>query len=504
MKSFKQFVKEDVYGGLSTIFHRTRSIDSIDAIKNTGFKSGGGAMYGRAIYGTYLLKSQMNPLMKNTYGEYIIKAKVSNNRILFLDMDQAKKVYGKNHSLVDQLKTINPRFQITNNVEEISNKLLENPKYTSDIALNLIKIADIQNIVYGISFTGRRDGNVLVVYNEDSITPMSYNSTKNNPSKLDSNKWEDIKNINLVKKGLDRTLAGFYGNPLDSYKLIGGNRNDLRKNYKWVLDAKTKNVEIDLSKNEFKWIDGTWENGAWWDGTWKGGTWKRGGWENGTWENGTWENGTWNDGTWKDGTWCMGIWKRGTWNDGTWNYGEWYDGSWLSGTWCRGKWRDGTWHDGTWEMGIWQKGIWEDGTWKDGRWCYGEWCNGKWEKGVYHSGKWHNGTWLSGEWKYGEWRNGTWERGTWCLGEWRNGTWKGGYWHDGYWYDGIWGNGIWKNGTWENGTWERGSWEGGKWLCGSICSDKYKKSICSSVDPKTFYQYESESNSLKELQSKIK
>jgi hypothetical protein len=402
MKSFKQFVKEDVYGGLSTIFHRTQSIDSIDAIKDSGFKAGAGDMYGRAIYGTYSLKSQFNDRMRKIYGDYIVKAKVNNNRILFLDMDQAKKVYGKNHSLVDQLKTINPRFQITDKIEEISNELLRNPKYTSDIALDLLKISEIKKTIYGISLTGRRDGNVLVVYNEESITPMSYNSTIENSSKLDQRKWEDIKNINLVRKGLDKTLAGFYEIPSDNYKVIGGNKNDLRKNYKWVLDAKIKKVEIDLSKNKFEWINGTWEYGKWKNGTWKNGTWYCGIWENGTWENGTWERGAWINGTWKNGTWENGTWDDGLWWNGTWKDGIWDDGSWWNGIWDNGSWWNGIWECGTWKDGIWEDGTWNCGTWEKGVWCYGTWCDG---------------TWNCGTWNYGEWNNGTWCGGTWCDGK---------------------------------------------------------------------------------------
>lgn len=399
MKSFKQYIKEDVYGGLSTIYHRTHSIESIDAIKDSGFHTGSGAMYGRGIYGTYSLESQLNDLMNATYGKYIIKAKVNNNRILFLDMDQAKKVYGKNHTLVDQLKSISSRIPITNEIERISNILLKKPKLTSTFALKILRERNVKEEIYGISFTGSRDGNVLVIYNEKTVTPMSYNTTSKNPKKLDSRKWIDIKNRDLIQRGLDTELDGFIKNiaPKDIKSLKGDKK--LLKRYDWLQWGDVQDAEIELTPKKLIWKNGIFSGGLVRDVIW---------------ENGTFQNADWDNGTWCNGTFCNGRWAYGTWKNGTWE--------------------NGTWESGKWNNGIWCKGIWYDGTWKCGEWFVGQW------------------------------------------------------------YDGI----------WQNGKWHKGSWDDGTWKCGEIYSKKYNTFVCSSVNPRGFKQKEKKSNSLEELQSKVK
>ena len=268
------------------------------------------------------------------------------------------------------------------------------------------------------------------------------------------------------------------------------------------------------------WKNGLWETGLWKNGTWKKGTWKNGTWQDGTWEYGTWEKGIWEKGTWQDGLWENGTWKKGTWQDGTWKNGTWHDGFWLNGfwkngnwekgTWRAGRWKDGTWHDGLWENGTWQDGLWENGTWENGTWEKGIWENGTWEtgfweNGTWETGTWQDGTWQDGIWQTGFWKNGTWENGTWRAGVWKSGTWYGGMWEYGTWENGTWENGTWQEGLWENGTWKNGTWQDGLWqdgiwetglwkdgiwIKGLIYSDKQKKFVKSTVNPKEFYANE--------------
>ena len=202
-----------------------------------------------------------------------------------------------------------------------------------------------------------------------------------------------------------------------------------------------------------------------------------------------WTGGTWNGGTWKDGTWCGGRWKDGVWNCGTWKKGVWECGIFETGTWESGTWKNGTFMWGKWLDGTWEDGSWICGFWNKGTWNYGEWCNGTWKNGTWKHGMWYDGTWCNGTWNYGVWNYGIWYDGTWWNGTWENGTW----------YDGIW-----NDGTWNNGTWKDGIWNNGKWRVGTIYSSKYKGLIGSVVNPKTFCQYESESNSLEELKSKVR
>ena len=70
-----------------------------------------------------------------------------------------------------------------------------------------------------------------------------------------------------------------------------------QKKFKWLMDADTKNEDVEVS--EFGYL--IWKGGVWEDGTWEYGNWKGGYWEDGTWEGGTWEGGTWKGGTWIGG-----------------------------------------------------------------------------------------------------------------------------------------------------------------------------------------------------------
>lgn len=143
------------------------------------------------------------------------------------------------------------------------------------------------------------------------------------------------------------------------------------------------------------------------------------------------------------------------------------------------------------------------GVWKHGRWKGGTWKGGTWEDGTWQNGTWKNGYWECGYWEDGTWEDGTWENGSWEDGTWNGGTWKDGRWFGGTWKNGKWENGLWWKGTWCGGTWVEGHWVKGHWKCGRVYSKKFKGEICSSIDPQTFCQYESESDSFEELKSKV-
>ena len=349
MKSFKEHIllTEKVFGQLATVYHRTDSLETIDKIKSGGFQSGGGAMYGKGIYATYLVKSQLNDTMKSTYGEYIIKAKINVNKIIFLDYKEAKKVHPKNYTLVGQLKSISSKIDITSEIQKLSTELESNPKYTSDYALRLLHDRKLARLLDGVSFTGTRDGNGIVIYNADNVTPMSYNTTFGSAKKLDNEDWIDIKTKNLISIGLHKTLSNYYTDSKDKIHITPNNTTikDILSVAPWLEDATISDAEIGIKNGKIVWYSGTWE-----DGVWEGGTWKRGLWKDGYWRGGTWEGGIWKDGNWKDGTWKDGRWEGGTW----------YNGTWEDGTWEKGIWRDGTWEDGTWEDGTWKRGTWKD------------------------------------------------------------------------------------------------------------------------------------------------
>jgi len=114
----------------------------------------------------------------------------------------------------------------------------------------------------------------------------------------------------------------------------------------WLLDAITRNADVDIIDDNVVWHKGVWLDGIW--------------------QNGIWENGTWRNGIWQNGKWFNGTWKNGTWKNGIWYSGFWLDGVWLSGTWKNGVWKNGVWEDGKWDKGTWISGVkryWNNSKW---------------------------------------------------------------------------------------------------------------------------------------------
>jgi len=99
-------------------------------------------------------------------------------------------------------------------------------------------------------------------------------------------------------------------------QIIGGNKKDAEKKFKWLKDADFEDAIIDITEDYLVWVSGIWKDGVWRGGLWENGVWRDGTWENGVWENGVWENGVWENGLWEKGFWKYGIWKNGTWRNG--------------------------------------------------------------------------------------------------------------------------------------------------------------------------------------------
>jgi hypothetical protein len=172
-----EILTEKVIGNLAIGYHRTKSLDVINSIVSNGFSPGNGDTYGKGVYMTYDLQSQLNPNMLK-YGNYIIRNKINLNKYLIFDTDIAKLVYNNNFSLNDQLKLLqyNPSqikkiMDIANNVYEYKADIAQ-PVYTADIAQPISEL--INKFTNGLVFTGRQDGKVIVAYNILSITPFGY------------------------------------------------------------------------------------------------------------------------------------------------------------------------------------------------------------------------------------------------------------------------------------------------------------------------------------------
>ena len=166
--------KAELNGTMLTVYHRTKSKDVAGNICNVGFYAGGGAMYGRGIYTTYWYSSSMKDYNLG-YGSYVIKGAADISGFIICDYEIAKQVYGRNYSLVDQVKNVIGPDKVINPsrnqerqwtlLKEYS-KILETKKWTSSIALDLKKDFSIDKSgVNGVIYTGQHDGRCCVAYN---------------------------------------------------------------------------------------------------------------------------------------------------------------------------------------------------------------------------------------------------------------------------------------------------------------------------------------------------
>ena len=174
----------ELNGSTLTVYHRTKNQDVASSICSLGFMAGGGAAYGRGIYTTYDIKSSLKNYNLTTYGGELLKGEVDVNGFVILDYDIAKRVYGANYRLTDQINNVIGRDKVINNsldkkaqwsdIENISRQL-NTQRWTSDIASRMShKYGLDRSGVSGILYTGRSDGHVCLAYKEMLVTPIAH------------------------------------------------------------------------------------------------------------------------------------------------------------------------------------------------------------------------------------------------------------------------------------------------------------------------------------------
>lgn len=173
-----QLIVEEIYGKLAVGYHRTDE-RGLEAFKRgTPMTAGWGDAYGRGIYFTYDLRSQMNSRMVRLYGNYIIKAKINLDRFLIFDLGVAKRVYPRYRNFKEQAEQ---EFRMPREILFMLSKYTDQwtkmPPYTSDMAIKLAKSDHykwLHGNTSGIIFTGRTDGRVIVVYDPKKTIPMGW------------------------------------------------------------------------------------------------------------------------------------------------------------------------------------------------------------------------------------------------------------------------------------------------------------------------------------------
>jgi hypothetical protein len=165
MITFKKFLVEKIVGNTGWVYHRTKENPESNSLFKRGIDSSinSRGMYGRGLYSTYDIESQLNQRMIELYGNYIIKGKINLDNMVILD----KEIYDLKRvkeSFDEYLKSLNLG---------LTEKLISRVEYTSDIAIKIYR--EVESRKYsGLIFTGRQDGRVAVVYNKQNFIPYMW------------------------------------------------------------------------------------------------------------------------------------------------------------------------------------------------------------------------------------------------------------------------------------------------------------------------------------------
>lgn len=171
------------------VYHRTKHDKPEDYKK--GFVVGTGAYHGAGLYSTQDVNGQMSMSMLETYGPNIVEFKVKNTgKFIILDYNAQKKISGgeennperkeASYDLISQLKKI-MKGKFTSfyklNREEIDrfNKelfLKDSGSRTANIGNAIIRMPGALSEIDGIVYSGFIDGNCVLIYNTDIVTPV--------------------------------------------------------------------------------------------------------------------------------------------------------------------------------------------------------------------------------------------------------------------------------------------------------------------------------------------
>jgi hypothetical protein len=191
---------EEVFSSLSVAYHRTRNLKNANAIGESGFKAGGGAMYGKGIYLTYNFDDQQDDYMKEHYGPFIIRCKINLTDFMIFDPDVAARVYGPKASFDEQLK----HFGIPHEAMQSVFYFQSGSQYTSARAKQFANwlfsggtktVRDdvrFKRPIKGLVFTGENDGRVIVAYDPSPVIPFAWARVVNNEKTRETVKWNKI------------------------------------------------------------------------------------------------------------------------------------------------------------------------------------------------------------------------------------------------------------------------------------------------------------------------
>lgn len=136
---FKQWLfNEELYpqSNAAVVYHKTANIKSLQSIIQNGFTKMDRGTYGPGLYTMYEYEDQFvggfNPTLRDSYGNIIIKIKVSNlNQFVVLIKEEAKRIHGKDWLPSAQIKKLN--IKVPDGYAEILDQRISDKEGTYNI-----------------------------------------------------------------------------------------------------------------------------------------------------------------------------------------------------------------------------------------------------------------------------------------------------------------------------------------------------------------------------------
>ena len=174
----EMLLREEVYGAMAFVYTGSQSPPDvfIPMIVNDDLQpgKGKGGLYGKGLYTVYNLPETQTE--KGFYGNHIYKLAINLHGYLCFDMPVATKVYGRPIPVVEQAEMLGLDDDIVGKIRVIMSDPAVVGKRTAVGAQQVSLL--VRGIVKGLVFTGDHDGQVAVVYDAATVTPVAHRTTR--------------------------------------------------------------------------------------------------------------------------------------------------------------------------------------------------------------------------------------------------------------------------------------------------------------------------------------
>jgi hypothetical protein len=210
-ENWRGYLNERVYGNLITVYSRTTSEDIIAKIATEGWKVGSYGDYGPAIYMVYGFEP--SDYADRTYGTHVMKfALQANNKLLILgDKEAAKKAFGKELSVEEQLRLFAPESLKDKSIAE----WVESTRRSESFSGWKMPVEKLKKYINGILLYSGKDGHMAIIYKPDGVLTML--SCANIPKDYKFKSDDDARKEKTYEYAMEEIADAVY----DEYQLDG-------------------------------------------------------------------------------------------------------------------------------------------------------------------------------------------------------------------------------------------------------------------------------------------